>query len=583
MAELAVRLAALFVWCAGVGCGERARPSGTDATATAATATATAAVTATATAATATATATAGATVTATATATATAGATATATAKSSEAPPAFLSAAPYESEEELDVWLEGGTVVDGSGSASAVGDVLIDDGRIVHVGRVARATAKKRIDARGHVVTPGFIDAHSHGDPLGPSENFLAMGVTTLCVGQDGESPSGDRIRTFASRLRKKKLAVNVAPFVGHATLRALAKIGGDPQPSEQQLARMKKLLASELEDGAFGLSTGLEYHPGSVAPPGELVALAEPLAKADALVMSHLRSEDADAIDAALDELLLQANAGARVHVAHAKIVYGKGEAAATALLRKLDAARARGVSITLDAYPYDASYTTIGIVFPEYAKGKNPWPKVKRQRRDELAAFLRERVGKRGGPSATLFGTGPWRGDTLADVATRAKKPFEDVLIDDVGPNGASAAFFVMDPVVQTRLLLDPFVMVGTDGGSQSRHPRGHGTFAKVLRELVHEKQLLSLPEAVRKMSHLPAETLRLAARGKLEAGAAADVLVFDPANVRDRATYAEPSLRAQGMRWVFVNGRAAIADGALTKARGGRLLLRTTSPR
>jgi N-acyl-D-aspartate/D-glutamate deacylase len=493
-------------------------------------------------------------------------------------------SAAPYGGADRVDVHIAGGTVVDGSGAFAVKADVLIAGDRIVHVGPVpAGVDAKRRIDASGKVVTPGFIDTHAHGDPEQANANALAMGVTTLCVGQDGKSPSDDRIRTWARRLAGKRLAVNVAPFAGHGTLRGLAHVGISPNPTPKQLERVVRLVASEMDAGAWGLTTGLEYHPGSFAGADELAALAKPVAERDGVIMSHLRSEDDDKIDAAIDELLGQGRAGARVHVAHIKVVYGKGVARAEALLAKLAAARAEGIEVTADIYPYEASYTTINIVFPDFALPPHSWKRVRRERRDELAQFLRDKVTRRGGPEATLFGTDPWRGMTLAAVAAKLGKPFEEVLIDDIGPGKAAAAYFVMDEALQSRLLLDPALMIGTDGSSASRHPRGYGTFAKVIREHVVARKALTLREAIRKMSGLAAATVGLdrVERGLLKAGWAADVLVFDPRAVADAATYEEPHKLAKGMAWVIVNGVVTIDEGKRKNRRGGRVVLRPRS--
>lgn len=488
----------------------------------------------------------------------------------------------PFVAAEPVDVHIAGGTVIDGRDPKPFRADVLITDGKIVHVGLVGDGVkAKRRIDASGKVVTPGFIDTHAHGDPKHANRNFLAMGVTTLCVGQDGRSPSDDRIRYWRGSLMNKRLAVNVVPFVGHGTLRGAAKIGLSKTPTDKQIERMAKMVGSAMDLGAWGLTTGLEYRPGVFATKEELVAIAKPVAERDGVIMSHMRSEDDDAIDAALDELLAQGSeGGARVHVSHIKVVYGKGAARADKLLAKLDAARKAGVRVTADIYPYNASYTTINIVFPDFALPPNSFNRVKRDKRDELAQFLREKITRRGGPEATLFGTDPWRGMTLKEVAEKTKKPFEDVLIDDVGPGHAAAAYFVMDDALQSRLLLDPFTNVATDGSATSRHPRGYGTFAKVIRLHVVERDALPLGEAIRKMSGLAADTVRLThvKRGTLQAGWAADVLVFDPRAVKDRADYENPNNLAEGMSFVLVNGVVEIDDGEPQKRRGGRLLLR-----
>ncbi|MBI4702977.1 MAG: amidohydrolase family protein [Deltaproteobacteria bacterium] len=501
-----------------------------------------------------------------------------------SAAPPA-----PFASARRFGVWIRGGDVIDGTGAPRRRADVLVAGDSISYVGAVAPGVrADRLIDATGKVVTPGFIDAHAHtdaaarrsSDPLGEVAGFLAMGVTTICLGQDGRSPSDEGVEHWLAEVGGRPLGLNALAFAGHGTIRSQAGVGLSTHPGADQIRRMVRLVERELGAGAFGLTTGLEYRPGRLAALEELVAVAKPVAARNALVMSHLRSEDDDAIEPALDELLAQGErSGARVHVSHLKVVSGKGAARAEQILGQLQAARARGVRVTADIYPYDASYTNLGILFPDFALPPNDLERAKATRGEELRAFLRRRIVLRGGPEAVLFGSAPYRGKTLAELAAELQMPFEDVLVH-IGPHGARAAYFVMDDALQSRLLADAHVTIGSDGSARTPHPRSYGTFARVIRRDVLERKLFSLEEAVRKMTGFAAQTVGLdrQRRGLVAAGWAADLLVFDPAKVRDVADYPEPARLAEGFDWVLVNGRLAREDGKPTAVRAGRVLRR-----
>jgi N-acyl-D-amino-acid deacylase len=495
----------------------------------------------------------------------------------------AYAAGAEPSDSAEFDLLIRGGRLVDGTGAPARRADILIQGDRIARVGLfdAESISAGKVIDATGMVVTPGFIDTHSHGDArMTPAfENFLAMGVTTICLGQDGESP--DNLSAWMQDVEEAPLGPNIAMFVGHGTVRTEAGVGLQTGLSASQISAMQNLVTDAMALGCFGMTTGLEYQPGSFAKLDELIALAKPVAQAGGLVMSHMRTEDDDVIDGALAELFAQGEgAGCPVHVSHIKVTYGHGAARAENLLAQLEKARSHGIRVTADIYPYTASYTGIGIVFPDWAKPPHQYAEVVKTRRAELAAYLRRRVTLRNGPEATLLGTGRWAGKTLAQVAAETGKPFEDVLIDDIGLRGAHAAYFVMDAALQDRLLVDPRVMICSDGSPNSSHPRGHGAFARVIRKYVKEQELLPLEEAVRKMTGLPAETVELdrCKRGCLKEGYAADILVFNPDRVRDHATYESPRQLATGFAWVIVNGQVVRNDDRPTGARAGRLLRR-----
>lgn len=482
--------------------------------------------------------------------------------------------------QDSFSLWIRHGTVIDGTGSPGRRADVLVTADTVAFIGLVdsARIRAHEIIDARGKVVTPGFIDVHAHGNPLQhpDTRNFLAMGVTSICLGQDGSSPDTPDLGDWMDQVDAQVPGTNVLMFVGHGTLRQLAGVGFRQDPSAAEIAGMQGLLERAMEAGCWGLTTGLEYTPGMYASPAELDSLAKVVGRYGGILMSHIRNEDDDQVMASIRELL-RLGRYCKVQVSHIKSVYGKGAGRAQEILALLDSAIDAGIDVSADMYPYTASYTTIGIVFPQWARPPNSFTSVRSRRGEELAEYLRKRIALRNGPEATLFGTPPYAGKTLAQVAEEKGKPFERVLMEDIGPGGASAAYFVMDDELQEAFLQDSLVMICSDGSAFSRHPRGHGTFARIIETYVNEKQRLPLEAAIWKMSGLTAATLGLPDRGVLAPGKKADMLVFDPAAVREHATFENPFQLAGGFRWVFVGGHLAWQDTSeAVPHRWGRVL-------
>ena len=494
-------------------------------------------------------------------------------------APPPFEQFLTAHPATEFDLLIHHGTLIDGSGQPGYPTDVLISSDTIAFVGTVDTSLIRvdRTIDATGNVVTPGFIDMHSHGDPLTTPDfhNFLAMGVTTIALGKDGASPDYRNLGDWMQQVADTVPGVNIAMFVGHGTLRMLSGINYNPRPTEEQLQTMGKLLADNLAAGCFGMTTGLEYVPGWYAPDYELEYLARMVGEQGKLITSHVRNEDDEAIEKSLRELLLQGQY-CSVHVSHLKVVYGQGESRAEEVLQLLDSARRQGIKVSADVYPYTASYTGIGILFPEWAKPPNDFAQVVATRRDELATFLRNKVNQRNGPEATLLGTPPYAGKTLAQLATELGKPFEEILIDDIQPGGASGAYFVMNDSLQARFLRDSTVMISSDGSPTARHPRGHGTFAKIIEASVVQDHQLVLSEAIRKMTTLPARTMGITDRGRIAIGMKADVLIFDPEQVHATATYEEPLQLAKGFNMVIVNGKVAKEGEGFSGERYGQML-------
>ncbi len=485
---------------------------------------------------------------------------------------------------QDYDLLIRNATVVDGTGAPAYRANVLLKDDTIaaIDTSASADATAARVIDAGGRTLAPGFIDLHAHGDPLEQSfESFLAMGVTTVVLGQDGDSVQLESAATeqpfsqWASAAEAAGVQVNVAALSGHGSIRRLAQIPDSVRHvSAGQTERMQAVLRADLQAGAFGMSTGLEYVPGIYSEPAEIVALAREVGAAGGVIMSHMRSEDDETINQSIDELVAQ-GAHARVHISHLKVVFGKGAERGRDLLAVIESKRKAGVDLTADAYPYTAGYTGIAILFPEWGLPPVDYGTVVATRRAELAAHLERRVTKRGGPEAMLFGSRPYAGQTLAQAATAAAKSYVDFLID-LGPTGGEGAHFTMDEATQDVLFGDPSVAVCTDGSPGMRHPRSTGTYAKLFERYGREKGMLTVEQAVHKATGLPAQIMRFQDRGTIKVGAKADLVLFDIAKVRATSTYVDPFALAEGFDIVIVNGQVARENGTLQPGRYGRVL-------
>ena len=473
----------------------------------------------------------------------------------------------------QFDILIKNGKILDGSGEQSYEADILIHRDTIAYIGKVdaKEITVTQVIDAKGKVVTPGFIDAHAHGDPFetGEFKNFLAMGVTTICLGQDGNSPM-EAMDSWLTKLEQEQLGVNIAMFVGHGTLRKLAGINFKKNPTATQLKQQQKILQEALDQGLFGMTTGLEYTPGIFATDEELLPLAKIIGNKNGLIMSHVRNEDDNQLEKSIQELLRQGQ-HCKVQVSHMKSVYGKGANRGKELLTLLESNGNTNYTVTADAYPYNASYTGIGIVFPAWAKPPHDYKEVVKTRRSELLAFLKQKIIARNGPEATLFGTMPYAGKTLAQLSQEQNLPYEQILLG-MGPNRASGAYFIMDDALQETILAHPSVMVSSDGSPTMRHPRGYGTFAKIIEEYVRKRKTFSLAEAVRKMTSLPAATIGIQKRGLLKVGYYGDLLIFDPARIKANATYEYPHQLASGFDWILLNGEVVWKEGKLMERKG-----------
>ncbi|HUU35165.1 MAG TPA: D-aminoacylase [Vicinamibacterales bacterium] len=509
--------------------------------------------------------------------------------------------ARPRAAQAPFDVIVRGGTVVDGTGAAGRVADVGIRGGRIAAVGELPGATAVTTIDAVGQIVAPGFIDVHTHADDLAEhpaAEHFARMGVTTVVAGNCGGSPV-DVGAAFAA-IRSTGAAINFASFVGHNSVRAAVMGTARRAPTPAELARMEGLVAAAMEDGAVGFSTGLQYVPGTYADQDEIVALAKVAARSGGVYASHMRNEGTEIEAAVAEALAIGEQAHIAVQVSHLKIDAPSRWGASAKALAMIDAARARGMVVLADQYLYDAASSNLGIRFPSWAlEGGQPaivkrlddaatWATIKA----EMGKLIRERgIENYSFARIANYPADPaLNGLTIPEVAQQLKggrdldAQFETMRLM-LRAGGASMVYQFMAEDDITRILKHPMVAIASDSslnvmGQGVPHPRGYGNAVRALGRYVREMHVISLEEAVRKMTSLPANQFGFADRGRIAPGTAADLVIFDAETVADTATYDRPHQYPVGIGAVLVNGVPVVIKGAQTSARPGLVLTRAT---
>jgi N-acyl-D-amino-acid deacylase len=461
--------------------------------------------------------------------------------------------------------------VFDGRGSPGRPGSVRISGDRIVAVGQIEPDAGDRVVDAHGLALAPGFIDTHSHHDRgLFAARGALAMvsqGVTTIVVGQDG---GGSNLASFFTRLDSQPTAVNVASYAGHGAIRSRV-MGSDFKrtATAAEIERMKTLLRAEMRAGALGLSSGLEYDPGIYSAPEEIRALAKVAGDAGGRYISHIRSEDRYFWPAVDEIIAIGRENRMPVQISHLKLgmrdLWGMGDT----LLRVLDRARGEGIALTADVYPYTYWQSNLGVLYS------------KRNFADSSETeFVLAHVSLADEIIFSSFrGHAEYVGKTLAQVAAlRGASNAHTLMALLAEPGGEDAGVVAKgmdDPDVE-HLMRWPFANVCSDGENGGRHPRGYGSFARVLGPWVRDKRLFPLEEAIRKMSSLAANNVGLKSRGLIEPGYFADLVLFDPAAVEDRATFETPRAQAVGVRTVWVNGEAVFNSGKSTGRYAGRAL-------
>jgi N-acyl-D-amino-acid deacylase len=524
----------------------------------------------------------------------------------------------------DLDLLIAGGTVYDGSGGPPVRADIGIVDGAIRLIGKIPKSRARAGIVADGLAVSPGFIDVHDHTDIgllVDPrAESAVRQGVTTLVSGQCGGSPfpvpekgleemradlakeyglelDWRDARGFLGRMEKTGTALNYATFVGHGSVRAAAMGYDDRPPTAEELERMKVLVTEAMAGGALGLSSGLEYTPGSFAKTDELIALSRVAAATGGLYATHMRDEEAGVLEAVDEALRIAKESPVRLQISHLKIGDAANWPKIDALMAKLEEARAAGMDFRCDRYPYIAGATSLNLLFPMWSRegvgadfvARLKDPALDRRLREALAD-QEKRYGSWDKVLISEVGSDKNRAlegmNVLEAAAGAGQPPYEfmrDLLIEESGRVGM-ISFYGTEDVLKS-ILKQPFVGIGADSsavapygplGKGKPHPRFYGTFPRVLGKYVREEKLVPLEEMIRKMTAMPAGQLGFVRRGRIKVGWAADLCVFDPDKVIDKATFKEPAVYPEGIVQVIVNGQVVVDGGEHTGRLPGRVL-------
>ena len=505
----------------------------------------------------------------------------------------------------EFDLLITNGSVYDGTGAPPVVVDVGIRGDRIVAIGNFDTDSARQVIDASGLAVAPGFIDIHSHairenrkrsGLALWPdAENEIRQGVTTVIGGPDGGSPL-PLTDTFAE-LEALGTTVNYGSFIGHGSVRALVVGEDDRPPTESELQAMRDVVAQGMRDGAFGLSSGLVYAPGSFATTEEVIELARVAAQYGGIYISHMRDEGRGILGSVAETIRIGKEAGLPAQITHHKVVGASMWGATATTLQMVDTAVEAGIDVTMDQYPYTASSTSLQVLFPQWALDGNRKTRDQRMQdpaqHDRLIADVVDRLAEdRGGndPARVVMAECTWNTDlnglSLRDILLQREQPVTlekaaELVVELELAGGCTAVYHAIAEEDVLRVMSHSRAMIASDGGVYVPgvgvpHPRNYGAFARVLGHYVRDLGHLPLATAIHKMSGMPADRIGLDSRGRIEVGAIADIAVFDAEEVADRATFADPHQYAVGMHHVLVAGEAVLLDGEMTGVRPGRIL-------
>jgi len=497
------------------------------------------------------------------------------------------------------DLVIRGGRVLDGAGNPWVLADVAVRQDAIVAIGPGLAGKGQREIDARGLVVSPGFIDTHTHARrgifQVPTADNYVRQGVTTIFEGPDGSSPLP--LRPFMEKIAALGISPNWGMFVGQGSIREAVIGRADRQATPDEIAKMKELVRAGMRDGAFGLSTGLFYVPGIFTPTDEVITLAAVAGEMGGMHVSHMRNEAAGILDSVKETIAVGEQGHMPTQLTHHKIIGTKNWGLSVETLALVAAARARGVDVTIDQYPYTASSTGINALLPPWALEGQQADVVAKlrdsaQRAKITQAIIDSLMYDRGGgdPKNVQIASCGWdpslAGKNLSEI-TRARgaeatmENAAETVMWMVEQGGASGIFHAIDEADLERILQDPVTMIASDGevpifGRASPHPRSYGTFVRVLGRYVRERHVITLADAVRKMTSFPAQRVGLLDRGVLRPGMKADVAIWDADAIADKATYEQPHQYAAGVHTVIVNGQIVFENGKMTPARPGKVL-------
>jgi N-acyl-D-amino-acid deacylase len=498
----------------------------------------------------------------------------------------------------DFDVLIRNGRVIDGAGNPWYRADVAIKDGRIAAIGNLAGKTADKTIDAANRVVTPGFIDVHTHVEgavelnPMGA--NYLLDGVTTIVTGNCG----GSRVdlKDWFAKLENLKLGLNMATLIGHNSVRREVMGTANRLATDEEIVKMQAIVDTAMQAGAVGFSTGLIYIPGTFSDTREVVALAKAASKYNAVYASHMRDEGHKVKEAITEAVTVGRESGLRVQISHFKIDTPKIWGSSKDSIALVESFRKQGVDVVVDQYPYDHSSTNLGITLPSWALSDGQKAIEERlanpETRKRIATEMKKMLADLGHEDYSYaivanYGADASRnGKNISEInkaAGRDKSLDNEVetILEMILKGGAQMVYHSMGMEDVERILKYPNTAIASDGGirefgSGMPHPRSYGTNARVLAEFVRNRGTLTLEDAVRRMTSLPARTFRFTDRGLLREGFAADVLIFDPAKVKDLSTYPDPHHYTEGFDHVLVNGVPVVSEGQLNEVRPGRIL-------